>query len=71
MTDFVVARCTYCTKPVDPNSRYTYTRVMGWDRPGKAGGSDISLRERLEVFACPTCIERIRSGVNPAQEAFV
>ena len=71
MSGEFVIRCSFCSEPVDPNSRYTYTRISAWDRPGKAGGSDVVLRERLAEFAHPQCIDRVRNGINPKQETFV
>jgi hypothetical protein len=64
-------RCSYCQEPVRPNSRFTWTRVQGWHRPGKAGGSDVVLRESVDEWACPRCISRIRLGVNPDQQALM
>ncbi len=60
--------CVFCGKPVDTNNRSTYRRVTGWDRPGKAGGSDIVLRERLQQWAHPFCVDRQRDGVSVHQE---
>ena len=63
--------CTYCGVEVDPNSRETWHQITGWSRPGKAGGSDIALRERVVDgdVACDVCIRRIQAGANPSQEA--
>jgi hypothetical protein len=66
-----VATCTFCGEEVNPHSRFTYTRVVGWHRPGKAGGSDITLRELLDEYACPKCIDQIRWGVHPSQQALM
>jgi len=69
--------CFYCGKDVDAFSRTTYRRVMGWERKagvrasGKHGGSDISLRQVLDHYACTICIDRLRSGVNPEQGALL
>ena len=62
------AACTFCGEPVNPRSRSTYTRMQGWDRPGKAGGSDVVLRERLAEWAHPWCIDRERNGIHAQQE---
>lgn len=61
------ARCFYCRTEIDPHSRYTYQRIVGWHRAGKSGGSDISLREKRQEFACSICIDRLKAGLSPAQ----
>jgi hypothetical protein len=67
--------CHYCTLPVDPDAPSTYRRIEGWERRAlgvsRRGGSDITLREQLDVFACPVCIERLRSGLSVGQEALL
>jgi hypothetical protein len=68
MSAAAVATCSFCGKEVNPRSRLTYTRVTGWHRPGKAGGSDIVLRELLDEWACQWCIDQLRYGVHPAQQ---
>lgn len=64
--------CTYCRDDFD--DAVAYRRVIGWERKAAAdtsrrGGSDITLREHRDEFACPECITRLRSGLNVAQEA--
>lgn len=71
----MTTQCTFCGRDIDPNSRYTYRRIQGWHRPGKAGGSDITLREPMGIFACPGCItlrksER-RDHVTPGQQTLI
>lgn len=65
--------CSMCGEEVTP--ALTYQRIVGWERKGKSqsrkGGSDIVLREHRDEFACMTCITRIRSGINTAQESLV
>jgi len=68
--------CTYCETPVDPGSRYTWHRIQGWERKAhmsttRRGGSDISLREPLPVYACDPCIQKLKSGVSPAQDSLI
>lgn len=68
--------CIYCGKPVDPGSRYTWHRVRGWERKAHAsatrrGGSDIYLREAVEEFACDACIQKMKSGLSPAQDSLI
>ena len=70
------ARCTYCFCTVDPGSRYVYRRITGWEHKAdytgsRRGGSDIVLREHLDELACAACITRLKSGVNPGQEALL
>ena len=60
--------CTYCGEEVNPASRWTYTRIIGWHRPGNAGGSDISLRKKLDEYACVSCIEKLKAGIPVRQE---
>jgi len=66
-----LAVCAYCKHPLDPQARTTYRRIVGWERKAFAGsrrgGSDIALRERRDVFACPSCIDRLQQGINPNQ----
>jgi hypothetical protein len=65
--------CIYCGTSVDPTARTTWQRVIGWQRmagvraSGKHGGSDIALREAVNEWACPTCIVRVRNGVDVGQ----
>lgn len=72
----MTAPCTYCGTLVDPTSRYTWRRVQGWERkaymsPTRRGGSDISLREAVDVFACDDCIRKLKSGVSPGQDSLI
>jgi hypothetical protein len=60
--------CHYCSKPVDPKSRFTWHRITGWERPGRAGGSDIANRERDgDVFACDRCVRDVQLGRIPQE----
>jgi hypothetical protein len=69
------AACNFCGFEVAPGDGSTYQRVMGWERralePSRRGGSDIVLREQLQVFACAGCVERLKSGLNVGQEALL
>lgn len=68
----VVARCLFCSVPVEPNSTRVYRRVRGWEHPRRDGGTNaLALREPLDEFACSTCIDRQRAGVAPTQGALV
>lgn len=70
----IVVACTFCEAEVD--DAVAYRRILGWERkaPGdtsRKGGSDITLREHGDEFACSSCITRLRSGLNVAQESLV
>ena len=67
MTDWV---CEICGGPVDPLNPYQFARrVQGWEiripvrASGKAGGSDIVGRERLDQYAHPVCARNERKGL--------
>jgi len=62
--------CHYCGHDVDPNRRSTWHRVVGWERAGKAGGSDIVARQRVELFACNRCVDLVKNGHDPGQTSF-
>jgi hypothetical protein len=70
-----LAVCTYCKRPVDPRAQTTYRRVLGWERKALArsrrGGSDITLRESRDEFACPTCVDRLQQGLGIGQESLL
>jgi hypothetical protein len=63
--------CVFCDEPVNPNSRFTYRSMKGFHRPGKAGGSDVVLREDTGQYAHPQCVDRERMGVSHAQQELV
>jgi hypothetical protein len=72
----VTVRCALgCGRDVDPDASSTYRRIIGWERKAvtqsRRHGSDITLREQLDVYACPTCIGRLKDGVNPNQVALL
>jgi hypothetical protein len=61
-------KCEFCGEPVDAQSKETWHRVEGWERPGKAGGSDIALRRRTgKGFAHPMCVRRAQEGLPVLQ----
>jgi hypothetical protein len=66
-----------CGDPVDPSPRRSWRRVVGWQRmagrraSGEHGGSDIALREPLDEWACPTCIDRLRAGIDVRQASLL
>lgn len=55
--------CFYCGDPVDPTDASAWRRVRGWDRRGRAGGSDIVMREPVVpgVMAHASCVERVKA----------
>ena len=59
--------CDICKMPLHPGA--AYQRVSAWEKPASAhkGGSSLVLRERLQEWACPTCITRLRTGATPGQ----
>lgn len=63
--------CLHCRAPLEPDAPNTYVRITAWERksatPSRRGGSDVVLRERLEEFACETCIRQLKRGVAPMQ----
>jgi len=67
--------CPFCGEPVDPLSRQTWRRVVGWERKAQAmtrkSGSDIALREARDEFAHDLCIRRAQAGVSPLQESLI
>ena len=72
MTDLRQRPCQFCGEPVDPHSRFTWHRVIGWARPGKAGGSDITLREKAgDVFAHDRCVSKAKAKLAPGQGALL
>ena len=67
------AQCHYCSRPIEPGER-PYQRVVGWERiagvraSGKHGGSDITLREQRDEWACNACISLLREGIPVGQQ---
>lgn len=69
----MTAACAFCGHPVDPAAPGTWRRVIGWERKGIAdsrrGGSDITLREPRDEWACSGCIALQQSGIPAGQGA--
>lgn len=59
--------CAECGNPVDPTSRYVWRRVVGWARRGKAGGSDVALREHRDEYLCEGCMVLLKGKLNTGQ----
>lgn len=68
-----LARCDLCGDPVDPNNVFTWHRIEGWARRGKAGGSDVALREPHSDggVAHDHCVRRAQQGIAPLQESLL
>jgi hypothetical protein len=72
MSDPRTPHCQFCGEPVDPRSRFTWHRVIGWERPGRAGGSDVTLRERLgDELAHDHCVRLAKAKLSPYQETLL
>ena len=64
--------CEFCGTEVDPNSRLTYRRVVGWEHPRDAGGTNaLALRQIQDRFACFSCIDKQRRGISLGQTTLV
>lgn len=75
MDTVYTAPCSYCGTAIDPLARATYRRVVGWERKAisasRKSGSDITLREPRDEYACPSCISRLQSSLNPGQVSLI
>ena len=70
------APCVFCQKPLNPDDPTVWHRVRGWERKAptqgtRKGGSDITLREARDEFACDGCIWRQKHHLNANQEALI
>ncbi len=67
--------CSYCGESVDPLSRFVWRRVVGWERKAtsqsRKSGSDITLREPRDEYACDGCVSRLKRDVAPAQGSLI
>jgi hypothetical protein len=64
--------CALCGEQIDTNSRLVFRKVTGWEQKRSQGGANvIHLREEIDVWACDTCINRRKRGIDPAQGSFV
>jgi len=67
------ASCATCGRPIDTADPTNYQRVQGWGRRTRRGASvssDVVAREVLPVWACGTCVSRLRDGVAVQQLTF-
>lgn len=61
-------RCVFCGALVDPEATTTFRKVIGWEHPRADGGTNaIALRQPVDEFACWSCIDRLRKGLDPLQ----
>ena len=67
--------CALCHEPVDPLSRFTYRRIVGWERKATASsrksGSDIALREPLDEFAHGHCVSLAKQRSSSGQASLM
>lgn len=71
ITHPLVRQCFYCERDVDPNSRFTWHGVKGWERKGRSGGSDIAAREKVDIYACDACVRSVQAGRVPGQASLL
>lgn len=65
----MMVHCHYCGDPVDTDARTTFQRVEGWERKRDQGGTNAIIgRQVRQSWACYTCIDRLRHGIDPAQQ---
>lgn len=61
--------CLFCGDPVNPNQPGVYREVSGWEQQRIAGGANkITLAVRGDLYACRTCIDKKKSGININQD---
>lgn len=67
--------CAFCGRPVDPERRSTWRRIMAWERKGigrtRKSGADVAARTYLDEWACDGCVDRTRHGVGLRQESLL
>ena len=64
----LLVACALCGEPVDAYSRLTYRRVVGWEKPRSAGGTNaLALRQPLNTYAHSECIDKARRGIDAKQ----
>jgi hypothetical protein len=65
---FVVV-CHFCKREVDADLGRTAQFVSGWERKRKQGGTNaLILRKVHPQWACGECIDKLRAGIDPAQQ---
>lgn len=66
------AVCTFCGDPVNPDDMLVLRRVTGWEQKRRQGGTNALIaRQPLEQFACPSCGQKLKRGVDPNQPSLL
>lgn len=61
--------CHFCGDQLDTSMGRVSQFVSGWERRRRAGGTNaIILRKVHPQWACYECIEKLRAGIDPAQQ---
>lgn len=64
------ATCTYCQTFIDTNAIGVFELATGWCENRRKGGTNtIALAKRHARFACHECIDRLKHGISPDQQA--
>lgn len=71
MKEHLVPCAFGCGRMVDATDPWTWHRVVGLERRGQGGGSDVILRQRKEEYFCLSCVEKAKAGVTVGQERLV
>jgi hypothetical protein len=63
--------CSGCGNgPLDLRS--CYHEVKGYERDRAAGGTNaVALRERTGKIMCPSCVEKLKRGIDPTQARLI
>jgi len=60
--------CVFCGDGI-PSLRNAYRKVVGFEKQRDQGGTNaLALRRPLNEWACNTCVDKQKSGVDPRQE---
>lgn len=65
-----VILCEYCSAPVEPKSKNTYTYVSGWEKPrttSQGGLNALTMMVRHNKFAHAVCVRRQTQNISPQQ----
>lgn len=55
--------CSDCGKQIDPRSRLTWQKVVGWERTRHGGGTNhVALRHNLDEWMCNECVDKRKTG---------
>ena len=65
-------RCEFCETLIDPHDPLVFRKVTGWEQPRDGGGLHaLVLREPLDAWACWSCVDRQRKGLDPLQASLI